>query len=91
MHIYEGHEVKNSSVVLLGDYRTLEKERGQLEADKLEAYRAIVDNHVEYGDIADYCIQCEGSNKETGNCTPIVHSEDCIVLKAEKYIREVEN
>ena len=33
MHIYEGHEVQNSSVVLLGDYRALEKENVQLKAE----------------------------------------------------------
>ena len=84
MHIYEGHEVKNSSVVLLGDYRSLEKENAQLEADKLEAYRAISDNCIaEYHDSTDYCIYCEkvqGSKEE--------HNKHCIVLKAEEYINE---
>ena len=51
----------------------------------LEAYQAIEDNCIQesYQQI-DYCIYCEkvqGSKED--------HDKDCIVLKAQEYIREV--
>jgi hypothetical protein len=56
----------------------------QLESDKIEAYRVIVDNSMyiywcpEYKDSVELCKFCEEEE----------HDKDCIVNKAVKYIEE---
>ena len=67
-----------------GDIEKVEKYIDQQQADLLEAYKAIVDNWNEF-QLLDKCVFC----KEKGDSKTFKHHEDCIVLKAEKYIKEL--
>ncbi len=51
-----------------------------------EAYEAVVGNYIIYDDKADYCIHCNAKGQTHEN--PITHKEDCIVLKADKWLKE---
>ncbi len=52
-----------------------------------EAYEAIVDNHKQYDGEKDKCVYCNGElfNWLAKN---IDHEDDCIVLKAEQWLKE---
>jgi N-methylhydantoinase B/oxoprolinase/acetone carboxylase alpha subunit len=74
------------SLALLDAVEEIESYIDKLEADKLEAYKYIDDGDVSY-EMSCYEVKCS-------KCLRLIdieeHDENCIVGKAEKYIKEVE-
>ena len=60
----------------------------QLEADKLELSKAIIDNCLvfKYSDWIE-CVHCEKGTQITDKESYDNHDKDCIVNKAQKYIK----
>ena len=79
-------DLPKKSLDLLDAVEEIESYIDKLEADKLEAYKYIDDGDVSY-EMSCYEVKCS-------KCLRLIdieeHDENCIVGKAEKYIKEVE-
>ncbi len=64
------------------EQESLYKQIEQLKADRLELAKAIKADHLA-GFYGDECVFCYGGEN-------VGHDKDCIVLKAEKIIEEIE-
>jgi hypothetical protein len=56
------------------------------QADLLESYKAITDDYITDDGYTDFCIHCDAILDKTF----MNHKDNCIVLKAENYIKEHE-
>ena len=86
IEIHEGKDVANSSVVLLGDYNTLQSKIGKLESQLLDMAEVLVGQSIKASVVngVPYCSNCATYVSNHKN-------NKCIVGKAEQIIEDLTN
>jgi hypothetical protein len=84
------HELHGKDASLSDGIRFTEIETyiNQLEADKMEAYKAIVEDNLYIEDGDTWCNKCGGVNDKYVDSEVIHTGINCIVNKAVSYIKE---
>lgn len=55
----------------------------------LKFAKAVVYSHIVYSNMGDpYCVHCKADNYEESDSDEVSHKPDCVVLKAQQFIKD---